>query len=60
MFVFLLFFKGLGDPPQPDCCDLGHGKCKPQTLAPSSISWAWTSPLVTNYGIWSKGFFARP
>jgi peptide/nickel transport system permease protein len=59
MFVFVLFFKGLGDAPARNYCEqLGHGTCKPQTLVSIKHQMGLDKPLVTNYGIWSKGIFA--
>jgi peptide/nickel transport system permease protein len=59
MFVFVLFFKGLGDAPARNYCEkLGHGTCKPETLVSIEKQMGLDKPLVTNYGIWAKGIFA--
>jgi peptide/nickel transport system permease protein len=59
MFVFVLFFKGMGDAPARNYCEkLGAGKCTPLKLDAIKKGYGYDKPLVTNYGIWAKGIFA--
>jgi peptide/nickel transport system permease protein len=58
MFVFVLFFKGLGDSPARNYCEkLGPGKCSPAKLASIKHQMGFDKPVTTNYGIWAKGVF---
>ena len=58
MFVFVLFFKGLGDTPAVNYCDqLHNGQCSPQTLAAIKHQMGFDKSVVANYGIWAKGIF---
>ena len=58
MFVFALFFKGLGDTPAVNYCDqLHNGQCSPQTLAAIKHQMGFDKSVVANYGIWAKGIF---
>jgi peptide/nickel transport system permease protein len=58
MFVFVLFFKGLGDSPAVNYCDqLHNGQCSPQTLASIKHQMGFDKSVVANYGIWAKGLF---
>ena len=58
MFVFVLFFKGLGDSPARNYCEkLGPGKCSPAKLDSIKHQMGYDKPLVYNYGQWAKGIF---
>ena len=58
MFVFILFFKGLGDSPARNYCEkLGHGTCRPATLESIKHQMSLDKPLVYNYTQWAKGIF---
>jgi peptide/nickel transport system permease protein len=58
MFVFVLFFKGLGDSPARNYCEkLGHGTCRPATLESIKHQMGLDKPLVYNYTQWAKGIF---
>jgi len=58
MFVFVLFFKGLGDSPARNYCEkLGHGTCRPATLDSIKRQMGLDKPLVYNYTQWAKGIF---
>jgi peptide/nickel transport system permease protein len=59
MFVFVLFFKGLGDSPARNYCEkLGPGKCTTAKLDSIKHQMGFDKSLVANYGIWAKGIFA--
>jgi peptide/nickel transport system permease protein len=59
MFVFVLFFKGMGDAPARNYCEkLGAGKCTALKLDSIRHGYGYDKPLITNYGIWVKGVFA--
>jgi peptide/nickel transport system permease protein len=58
IFVFVLFFKGLGDTPARNYCDSIHqGRCSPSTLASIEHQMGFDKSVATNYGIWAKGIF---
>ncbi len=58
MFVFVLFFKGLGDSPARNYCEkLGPGKCSTTKLDSIKKQMGYDKPLVYNYGQWAKGIF---
>ncbi|MGC4112649.1 MAG: ABC transporter permease [Nocardioides sp.] len=58
MFVFVLFYKGMGDSPARNYCEkLGQGKCTTAKLDSIKHQMGYDKPLVTNYGIWAKGLF---
>ena len=58
MFVFVLFFKGLGDAPARNYCEkLGPGKCSADKLASIKRQMGFDKSLVYNYGQWAKGIF---
>jgi len=58
MFVFVLFFKGMGDAPARNYCEkLGAGKCTPVKLDAIKKGYGYDKPLVQNYVIWAKGIF---
>ena len=58
MFVFVLFFKGLGDSPARNYCEkLGHGTCRAATLDSIKQQMGLDKPLVYNYTQWAKGIF---
>jgi peptide/nickel transport system permease protein len=58
MFVFVLFFKGLGDSPAVNYCEqLGPGKCSAIKLASIKRQMGFDKSVVDNYGIWAKGIF---
>jgi peptide/nickel transport system permease protein len=58
MFVFVLFFKGLGDSPARNYCEkLGPGKCTVQKLDSIKHQMGFDKPVAYNYGQWAKGVF---
>jgi peptide/nickel transport system permease protein len=58
MFVFVLFFKGLGDTPAVNACaKLHNGQCKPAALASIKKEMGFDKSLASNYGTWAKGIF---
>jgi peptide/nickel transport system permease protein len=59
MFVFTLFFKGLGDSPAVNACaKLHNGHCNPEALKSIKHQMGFDKSLVSNYGTWAKGIFA--
>ncbi len=57
-FVFVLFFKGLGDSPARNYCEkLGPGKCTSAKLDSIKHQMGYDRSLVYNYGQWAKGIF---
>jgi peptide/nickel transport system permease protein len=58
MFVFVLFFKGLGNAPAQNYCEqLGPGKCTPLKLHAIERTMGLDQPVVKSYGTWLKGIF---
>jgi peptide/nickel transport system permease protein len=58
LFVFVLFFKGLGDSPAANYCEqLGPGKCTPLKLQSIEHSMGMDQPVLKNYATWAKGIF---
>jgi peptide/nickel transport system permease protein len=58
LFVFVLFFKGLGNSPAENYCEqLGPGKCTPEKLASIERSMGMDQPVLTSYATWVKGIF---
>jgi peptide/nickel transport system permease protein len=58
MFVFVLFFKGLGDSPARNYCEkLGPGKCTEQKLDSIKHQMGFDKSVAFNYGQWAKGVF---
>ena len=58
MFVFVLFFKGLGDSPAVNYCDsLHNGQCSTQTLASIEHQMGFDKSVAYNYAQWVKGIF---
>jgi peptide/nickel transport system permease protein len=58
MFVFVLFFKGMGDAPARNFCEkLGPGKCSATKLESIRKQYGYDRPLVANYLTWAKGIF---
>jgi peptide/nickel transport system permease protein len=58
MFVFVLFFKGMGDSPARNYCEkLGPGKCTPTKLDSIRHQYGYDKPIVSNYLTWAKGIF---
>ena len=58
MFVFVLFFKGMGDAPARNYCEkLGPGKCSTIKLNSIKHQYGYDKPLITNYAQWAKGIF---
>ena len=58
MFVFVLFFKGMGDSPAVNYCDSIHkGRCSPATLASIKHQMGYDRSVAANYAIWAKGIF---
>jgi peptide/nickel transport system permease protein len=58
MFVFVLFFKGLGDSPAVNYCDsLHNGQCSQQTLDSIKHQMGYDKSVAYNYAEWAKGIF---
>jgi peptide/nickel transport system permease protein len=58
MFVFVLFFKGLGDAPARNYCEkLGPGKCSTAKLNSIKHQMGFDKSLFSNYSTWAKGIF---
>jgi peptide/nickel transport system permease protein len=58
MFVFVLFFVGLGKSPAISYCErLGPGKCTDAKLASIEKQMGFDKSVVENYTIWAKGVF---
>jgi peptide/nickel transport system permease protein len=58
IFVFVLFFKGLGDSPAVNYCEkLGPGKCTEQKLDAIKQQMGFDKSVAYNYGQWAKGIF---
>ena len=58
LFVFVLFFKGLGDSPAVNYCEqLKAGHCTPEKLASIKHQMGYDKSLLANYGEWAKGIF---
>jgi|tagenome__1003787_1003787.scaffolds.fasta_scaffold20945775_2 peptide/nickel transport system permease protein len=58
MFVFVLFFKGLGDSPARNYCEkLGPGKCTPLKLESIKHQMGFDKSVASNYATWAKGIF---
>jgi peptide/nickel transport system permease protein len=58
IFVFVLFFKGLGDSPARNYCEkLGPGKCTTEKLDSIKHQMGFDKPVAYNYGQWAKGVF---
>src|SRR4029077_3520188 len=58
MFVFVLFFVGMGDRPAEDYCGtLGTGRCTPLRLASIERDMGLDQSVVRNYGEWVQGVF---
>src|SRR6476619_6185249 len=59
IFVFVLFFKGLGDSPARNYCEkLGPGKCTAQKLGSIEHQMGLDQSVAHNYAVWAKGIFA--
>ena len=58
IFVFVLFFKGMGDSPALNYCDSIHkGRCSQQALDSIRHQMGYDRSVAYNYGTWSKGLF---
>jgi peptide/nickel transport system permease protein len=58
LFVFVLFFKGLGNAPAVNYCEkLGPGKCTPAKLASIEQQMGFDKSVAANYAEWAKGIF---
>jgi peptide/nickel transport system permease protein len=58
MFVFVLFFWGMGDTPARNYCEkLGAGRCSTQKLDSIKKQMGYDKSIIVNYGIWAKGIF---
>jgi peptide/nickel transport system permease protein len=58
VFVFVLFFKGLGDSPARNYCDsLHNSQCSPAMLASIKHQMGMDRSVVSNYTTWAKGIF---
>jgi peptide/nickel transport system permease protein len=56
IFVFVLFFKGLGDSPAVNYCEqLGPGKCTILKLDAIKRQMGYEQSVVSNYTTWAKG-----
>jgi peptide/nickel transport system permease protein len=59
VFVFVLFFEGMGDAPARNYCDsLRNGQCPATTLASIEHQMGYDQSLLTNYTSWAKGLVA--
>ena len=58
MFVFVLFFEGMGNAPAVNYCDrLGAGRCTPAKLYSIEHEMGEDESVVHNYRAWAKGIF---
>jgi peptide/nickel transport system permease protein len=58
IFVFVLFFKGLGDTPAVNYCEkLGPGKCTALKLDSIKHQMGFDKSVAANYAQWAKGIF---
>ena len=58
MFVFVLFFKGMGVSPAVNYCEkLKAGHCTPLKLNSIEHQMGYDKPVVHNYAEWAKGIF---
>jgi peptide/nickel transport system permease protein len=58
LFIFMLFFWGLGKAPAQAYCEkLGAGKCTPEKLASIEHQMGMDQSVFKNYGEWAKGVF---
>jgi peptide/nickel transport system permease protein len=58
LFVFVLFFKGLGDSPAVNYCEqLKAGHCTPEKLASIKHQMGYDKSVAANYAEWAKGIF---
>jgi peptide/nickel transport system permease protein len=58
MFVFVLFFKGLGDSPARNYCEsLRNSRCPANVLASIEHQMGMDRSVASNYVTWSKGIF---
>jgi peptide/nickel transport system permease protein len=58
MFLFVLFFVGMGDRPAENYCDqLGTDRCTPVRLASIERDMGLDRSVVRNYGEWVDGVF---
>jgi peptide/nickel transport system permease protein len=58
IFVFVLFFKGLGDSPAVNYCEqLGPGKCTTLKLDSIKHQMGFDKSVASNYTTWAKGIF---
>src|SRR5689334_1242525 len=58
IFVFVLFFVGLGKSPAVNYCEkLGPGKCTPEKLASIEKQMGFDQSVAKNYTQWAKGIF---
>jgi peptide/nickel transport system permease protein len=58
VFVFVLFFKGMGDSPARNYCDsLHNGQCSTTTLNAIKHQMGYDKSVAANYTTWFKGLF---
>ena len=58
LFVFVLYFKGLGDSPARNYCEkLGPGRCTTTKLDSIKHQMGFDKSLASNYTTWAKGIF---
>ena len=58
LFVFVLFFKGMGDAPAVNYCEkLGPGQCTPTKLTSIEHQMGYDKSVAYNYAEWAKGIF---
>jgi peptide/nickel transport system permease protein len=58
LFVFVLFFKGLGDSPAVNYCEkLAPGRCTTAKLDSIRHQMGFDRSVAYNYGEWAKGIF---
>jgi peptide/nickel transport system permease protein len=58
IFVFVLFFKGMGDSPARNYCDsLRNGRCSAAALDSIKHQMGYDRSVAANYTTWAKGLF---
>ncbi len=55
MFVFTIFYEGMGNNPAVNYCTSLKGVCTPEKLASIEHQMGYDQSLVHNYGEWAKG-----
>jgi peptide/nickel transport system permease protein len=57
MFVFTIFYEGMGNSPAVNYCTSLKGVCTPEKLASIEHQMGYDQSLVHNYGEWARGIF---